>query len=224
MGRISHDTYATVFSVVCLGLVGNLLLALGALPFLAVLLTADPAVSWPLLALLSPFAATSAAALFGVFAAYSADPSVGLVRTYRAAYAATWRRAGALGAAGAGALVVLGVDVRWAWGGPVAVAAIPALAVLAVLVVATCLLGLAAIAEVPAARLRDVVRAAAFLSVRRWYLTAVSLVSLGVLVAFLAARPALAIGLAAAPLLYVAWANSRYSLRPVLPEEAVPTT
>ena len=36
-------------------------------------------------------------------------------------------------------------------------------------------------------------------------------------VGLLAAKPALAIGLATAPLLYVVWANSRFSLRPALP-------
>lgn len=224
MGRISHETYATVLSVLYLGLAGNVLVALGALPFLVALLTADPVASWPLLALLSPFVAASGAAAFGLFSAYSADPSVGVVRTYLASYRATWRRSAALGATGVGAMLVLGVDLGWAWGSPVAVAAVPALAVLAVLVVATCLLGLVALAEVPGARLRDVVRAAAFLAVRRWYLTALSLAALGLLVAFLAVRPALAIGLATSPLLYVAWANSRFSLRPVLPEEAAATT
>ena len=36
------------------------------------------------------------------------------------------------------------------------------------------------------------------------------------LVARVAARPALGLGLGAAPLLYVVWANSRYALSPAL--------
>ena len=64
-----------------------------------------------------------------------------------------------------------------------------------------------------------------FLAVRRWYLTLASLFVLALLLTLLTAKPALAIGLAAAPLLYVVWANGRYSLRPVLPaaEEAATT-
>lgn len=223
MRRISHDTYATIFSVAYLGFMTNLLLALGALPFVVVLLATDLAVAWPALALLAPPAAPSLAAAFTVFAAFSADPSIGVIRTFRAAYRAVWRRATALGAVVTVLLVVLGVDMRWAWDQPVGAVAVPALAVLVVLTVATGLLGLVAIADVPTARLRDVLRASLYLAVRRWYLTAVSLLALLLLVALLGARPALAIGLAAAPVLYVVWANSRYSLRPVLPREATST-
>jgi hypothetical protein len=61
-----------------------------------------------------------------------------------------------------------------------------------------------------------VLRCSVYLAVKRWYLTAVSLLVLGMLGALFATRPALAVGLAASPLLYVVWANSRFSLRPVL--------
>ncbi len=73
-----------------------------------------------------------------------------------------------------------------------------------------------AFAERPAVRLRDAARACLYLALRRWYLTALSLVVLAFLQTLLASRPALALGLAAAPLLYVVWANSRFTLRSVL--------
>ncbi|MFC7480077.1 hypothetical protein ACFQX7_08605 [Luedemannella flava] len=87
---------------------------------------------------------------------------------------------------------------------------------LGILTVATGLLGLVTLAERPAARLRDVARACAYLAVRRWYLTAMSLLVLALLAQLVTARPALALGLAAAPLLYVVWANSRSCLRVAL--------
>ena len=75
-------------------------------------------------------------------------------------------------------------------------------------------------------RLPDVLRGCLYLAVRRWYLTLVSLVVLALLEALLATRPAIALGLAAAPLLYVVWANSRYTLRvalePASPASSVP--
>jgi hypothetical protein len=46
--------------------------------------------------------------------------------------------------------------------------------------------------------------------------TAASLLLLALLVAVVAARPAIGLGLAAAPLLFVLWANERFVLRPVL--------
>ncbi len=222
----SHETYATVFSVAYLGLVTNALLALGLAPLLAVLLTSDPASSWPLLAVLLPLAAPALTAAFAVFSAYSADATIGVVRTFVRSWRASFRRAAAIGALAAAALVVLGVDAQGAGTRPAAAWAVPVLAVVALLVVATAVLALVALAEVPQARLRTVLRAALYLAARRWYLTVVSLAVLGLLGALLAAKPALAIGLATAPLLYVVWANSRYSLRPALPvgPEAPSTT
>ena len=46
--------------------------------------------------------------------------------------------------------------------------------------------------------------------------TLLSLAVLGLLQTILASRPAIALGLAAAPLLYVVWANSRFTLRAAL--------
>jgi hypothetical protein len=112
--------------------------------------------------------------------------------------------------------VVLGVDIRAAWGRPVGAVAIPVLAVGMVLVVAASLLALVVIAERPRVRLRDALRACLYLGVRYWYLTLLSLVMLGLLEALLANRPAIALGLAASPLLYVVWANSRFTLRAAL--------
>jgi len=85
-----------------------------------------------------------------------------------------------------------------------------------VLAVATALLTLVVLAERPTVRLRDAVRASLYLGVRRWYLTAVSLAVLLLLVQVVAQKPALGLGLVATPLLYVVWAGSRYSLRPAL--------
>ena len=219
MHRISHEMYATVFSVVYLGLMTNALLIVGCLPLLVVLLTTDTALSWPLVALATPLSTPAVAAAFAVFSAYSSDPGVGVVRTFARSWAAVFRRAATLGTMGAAALVVLGVDGRAAWGRPSGTWAVPALATLGVLVVATTMLGLVALAEVPRARLRDVLRACLALGVRRWYLTLGSLFVLALLLTLLTAKPAIAVGLATAPLLYVVWANGRYSLRPVLPVE-----
>ena len=90
------------------------------------------------------------------------------------------------------------------------------LLVLAFVAVATTLLALVGVAEEPGARLRDILRAAAVLGTRRWYLTAVSLLALGTQAWLFVSMPAIAMGLTASAALYLAWANSRYSLRPVL--------
>jgi hypothetical protein len=83
------------------------------------------------------------------------------------------------------------------------------------LIVITTLLVLVVLAEHPGTRLRDAARAALYLGVRRWYLSLFSLLALVLFEALLAARPAIAIGVVASPLLYVVWANSRFTLIPI---------
>ncbi|WP_436521130.1 hypothetical protein [Actinoplanes sp. HUAS TT8] len=189
----------TVFDLTYLALMTNLLLAVAVLPIFFVPVAA-------------PLAAPALCAAFAVFAGHPGP----VVRTFLRAWWVTFRKAAGLGVLAAGALVVLGLDVRAAWGRPAGAALIPVLVVLIALVVVVTLLGLVALAERPAARLRDVLRAGLLLGVRRWYLTGPSLAVLVLLEALVAAKPVLALTLAASPLLYAVWANSRYTLAPAL--------
>ncbi|WP_407359201.1 DUF624 domain-containing protein [Microbacterium sp. LTA6] len=220
MKRISHDTWATILGVVYLGLMSNFLVLLTAAPLVVLLITTDPVLSWPLLALAVPLAAP---ALTGAFAAFRefgrGEPQV--VRSFFRGWKATWRKGMLIGAAAAASVVVLLVDVRAVAALPASVVVVPVLALLTVVAVATALVALAALAEAPQARLRDILKAALYLSVRRWYLTALSFAVLGVQLALFTTMPAIAIGLTCAPALYVAWANSRHTLRPVLDLEEV---
>ena len=221
MKRISHNTYATIAGVLYLGLVTNVLLVVTCLPLVLLLITTDPALSWPLLAAAAPLCAPALSAAFSTFGAFGRGGTTP-ARTFLAAWRATWRRALALGALVTGVVVVVLVDVRFFADSAAGVAIVPALGVLTVVIVAVALLGLVAIADTPTARLRDVVKASLYLGVRRWYLTVVSLAVLGVQAALFTTMPAIALGLTAAPALYLAWANSRYTLRPVLEIDEVP--
>jgi uncharacterized membrane protein YesL len=216
------DLFLAVSGGVYAALVSNLLLVLGCAPLVVGLVATDPARSWPWLAAVTPLCAPALVGVFAVMAAHSpsgSDPGVGLggvVATFTRGWWASLRGAVAVGALAMAALVVLGVDLAWAWGRPIGAVAIPVLVTLMVLVVATALLTLVVLAERPRVALRDALRASLYLCVRRWYFTGVSLVVLVLLVQVVAARPAIGLGLVASPLLYVVWAGSRYSLRPAL--------
>ncbi|MEU4240031.1 hypothetical protein [Actinoplanes sp. NPDC026619] len=212
-----------VFEVAYLALMTNLLLTLSCLPLVVVLFTTDPATSWPLLALLSPLAGPGLCGSFAVLAAYSGGDGSAPVQVFTRAWRASARRAVPLVAATVAALVVLGVDVRFAWGRQAGAMLIPILIVAMILVLATCLLALVVLAERPEVRNRDACRVSVYLAVRHWYLTLFSLVALGVFEVLLSTRPAIALGLAAAPLLYLVWAGSRFSLNAVLPAPALPS-
>ena len=218
MRAIPHGTYSVVFGVVYLGFMTNVLLIVGCLPLIVLLFTTDPTYSWPLLAVALPLCAPALAAAFTVFRE-NAKGDTGVIRLFLRGWREAWRRSLALGAFVAAALTVLLVDVRFFSEGQLGVVVIPVLAVLTVLSVSVGIVGLVALAEEPRARLRDVVRASIYLLLRRWYLTAVSLAVLAAQVALFTSLPAIALGFTAAPALYLVWANSRYTLRPVLDTE-----
>ncbi len=64
--RIRHETLGTIFDVVYLALMSNLLLVIGCLPLVVGLVATDPARSWPLLALVAPLCAPGLCAVFAV--------------------------------------------------------------------------------------------------------------------------------------------------------------
>lgn len=211
---IGPETYELVFGTVYTGLMTNLLLAVACLPLVVLLVATDLAATWPLAALTAPLLGPALIAAFSVFAAFSADGSTTVVRTFAGAWRRHLRRGLALGALAAGAVVVAVVDVAFFWGRTAGAVAIPVLVTLGVVAVLTGLLALAAVPEMPDARLRDVLLAALVLGVRRWYLSAGALVVLALLVSLVATRPAVGLGFAAAPLLFAAWGVARYILRP----------
>jgi uncharacterized membrane protein YesL len=214
--RVRHETFTAIFDLLYVALTTNLLLVIGCLPLVVGLLTTDPAQSWPLLALVAPLCAPGLCATFSVLAWFTTERSTAVFSTYARAWRASFGRATALGAITTGALVMLGGYARAVWGEPIGAAALPMLAVAMLLVVSASLLGFVMIAERPKVRLRAALGAGLYLAIRRWYLTLLSLAVLGLLQALLASRPAIALGLAATPMLYVVWANSRFSLNPAL--------
>jgi len=221
MKPLAHGTFTMITGVVYLALITNVLLVIACLPLVLLLIVTDPARSWPLLALAAPFCAPGVSAAFATFREFSrggATPA----RAFLAGWLATWRRAFQLGALVTAVVVVLIVDLKFFADSSLSVVVVPVLGVLTVLVIAVGLISLVAIADTPGARLGDVIRASLYLGVRRWYLTIVSLLTIGTQIALFTSMPAIALGLTMAPALYLAWANSRYTLRPVLSIDDVP--
>ncbi len=212
---VTHETWASVIGMVYLGLIVNLLLLLTCLPFVVLLATTDPTRSWPLLAAAAAAAAPGATAAFRAFREHDAS-RLGPARAFVLGLRQTWRRALVIGAVVVAIVVVALVDVRLLSATPFAVAVVPLLGVVAVLAIAVGMLSLVALAEAPDARLRDIVKASAYLSMRRWYLTAVSLIGIVAQGAVFTTAPAIGLGVTASAVLYLVWANSRFTLRPVL--------
>ncbi|WP_425955478.1 ferredoxin-NADPH reductase [Xylanimonas sp. McL0601] len=215
---VSAQVYSTVFGTLLTGLVVDALLLVTCLPLVVMLLTTDPARSWPALALLAPLTAPALVAAFAVFAHVADDGAPTPVRTFWWAYRRHARRALVIGA-GLTALAVVGVvDLRVVGGHPVGAVATPVIAVVLVLAALTGVVALVAVAELPGTPLRDLLKAALFLAVRGWHLAGAALVVLALLGGVVAVKPALGLGLLPAPLLYVAWGAARFALRTAMPD------
>lgn len=215
MNRLSHNTWSTIIGVAYLGLMTNLLLIVGCLPLVALLITTNPAYSWPFIAAAAALTGPAVAAAFATFKA-SSHGETAVIRTFVRAWKATAWKAFAISGAGALLIVIAFVDVKMLAATTLSVVVVPALLLVAVLAFATGLLALVALSEEPRALLRDILKASLYLGLRRWFITIVTLAAIGMQAALFANMPALALGITAAPALYIAWANSRYTLRPVL--------
>src|SRR5688572_11825623 len=113
--RIKHETYSMIFHSVYVGLATNALLLIGCAPLILGLVVTDPTRSWPLLALIAPLCTPAVVASFAVLSSVTGD-RVGVVREFGRVWRSSWRRATALGAMATALLVVIGVDIAWAWG------------------------------------------------------------------------------------------------------------
>ena len=208
--------FQRVSSLLYVGLATNLLLAVSSLPLLAVVIGLDPTQALLPLSIATVLAMPGLPAVFEVFRRYSDEGSVDVVRTFLRAWRRHLRRSLQIGLLAVIAVAVFAIDIVWAWRQPFGAIAVPLLGIGVALTAVVTLGCLVAVVDRPDASLRDVAQAAGYLMLRRWYLTALSTVAVAALYALIAQQPALGIGIAAAPLLYLVWANTRHALTPIL--------
>jgi uncharacterized membrane protein YesL len=213
MRRSTFETYSAAFGAAYLCLATNALIVVGSLPLVFLLVTTDPARSWPLVACAVPLAAPSVAGAFAVFRAHLAG-GTDVVRTFLAGWRASARRAAQVAGLATVTMVVVLVDIRYFAGGAAGVVFIPALGVVAVVVVASAPVTLVAVVEAPRANLTTLLRVSAYLALKRWPAALVTVVVLVAQFVLFATLPAIALGITTAPTLYVVWANGRYVLAP----------
>lgn len=211
----NQETYEKVFGMVYVGLMANVLLAVGCAPLLlALAVVRDPLASWPFFVVLSGCCAPALAGVFGCFAALGRGTTE-VWRPFRDAYRGAAGRVSVVWFGGAAVLVVLGLDAvvvaRTAWGP----ALVPFFVTAAVLVVSTVVAVIVVLATTPAARLRDLVWPCLCLVARRWYFAAANAVVLGSAVAVVLVQPVAGLLVACAPLLYVVFGNTRAIVAPL---------
>lgn len=210
MINLSWGTWETIWSFVHRALVLNLALALANLPLLFALAVVSAPLSYPLFfGVLTVSVGPSVAAAFGYL-----HGELSFVAAYRRFFRAALLR-WTLTAALTGVLLA---DIVALHDHAVGAVLVPLFAVLAVLVLAAGVVSLALLPLRPDMRLWAGLLTSAYAAVRRWWLTALTLLTLAA--ASIAVNQAPILGLATLPgcALILAWVNSSAALRG--PEEA----
>lgn len=212
----SQETYDKVFGMVYVGLMANVLLAVGCSPLLlALAVVRDPFASWPFFVALSGFCAPALAGVFGCFAALGDGPPT-VWRPFAKAYRRAAGRALAVWFGGAAVVAVLAFDAvavaRTSWGP----ALVPFFATASALVVATVIAVVLVLAtDSRHVRVRALLWPCLCLVARRWYLGLANVVVSGLAVAVVSAQPLVGLLVACAPLLYVVFGNTRAITAPL---------
>jgi len=216
---LSRPGFDLVFGYVYTGLAVNLSVAVANLPLgVGLALARDPAEAWPFFLLLS---LTLAPSLVGAFAAFE-EFNLGETTPFRAfwrAWRRSWRRASLLGLALGALVLVVGLDLATTAGTALGSLLAPIVALVAALAVASTVLALVGFAVVDAAP-AALLKASAYLAVRRWPLTLLSLAALAAAIVLVLAQPVLGALLGVAPLLFVVFSNARATLAVLVPVEA----
>ena len=216
------DLFLKVSGTAYLILATDACLALACAPVWALVLGTAWSRSWLALALVSPLLWVGIAAAYRVFEAFVRDGEAGVFTGFWRAWVRAWRPAGPLGAGAAALFVVIGVDVWALRGTAYGRLSLPVFVVIAVLAVLGLLTGLAALTCEPGlARLRALALGG-FAAVRHPGWSLASLAALAVFAAMVVARPALALLVAPAPVLYVVWYGAVRALTPYVGEESSP--
>jgi hypothetical protein len=203
------ETYEAIFDIAYLALGAAACLGGAALPLVAaVTLLADPLAAWPTLLVAALPLGAGIAAAFHVFAAARER---GVAAPFRDALHGVHRHAGratAVWALQCALLFVVIVDVLAIWATPWAAVIGPLLGVLVLLGVPTALIALTGLSRTPGLPLPALVRASAWLAVRRAPLTLLSLVVLAGWGLVFLAQPVLGVLGVGGFALYVLWSNS----------------
>jgi hypothetical protein len=203
------ETYEALFDIAYLALGAAVCLGGAALPLVAaVTLLADPLAAWPTLLVAALPLGAGVAAAFHVFAAARER---GTPAPFREALHGMRRHAGRATAVWAllcALLFVVIVDVIAIWATPWAAVIGPLLAVLVLLGVPTALIALTGLSRTQVMPLPALLRASAWLVVRRAPLTLVSLVVLVAWGLVCLAQPVLGLLGVGGFALYVLWSNS----------------
>lgn len=220
-GRIyNYELHELIFGLVYLCLMGNLLLSLVSSPLVVMLATTNPQSSWPVLALLSPLAVAGFVGLFAVFHEATMSGSRTVVRDFFRYWWRYLRKSLLVGLLVAAIFTAATLNIRFFLSSQIGALVIPIQVMILLVTLIVGITALVAIPEFPRLKLAKILQMSLGLGIRRWYLTIPALGILALLLGIIIERPAIGLGVAAAPLLFAVWGLCRFALQPALPKDS----
>jgi uncharacterized membrane protein YesL len=210
---LGFETFGRIFAFVYTFLAVNVLLAVTNAPLVFFLYAVvDPVASWPFFLALSLTVLPSLGGAFTAFDALRSEEAVSRpFRMFFTGYRAVFRRSALAGGAAAVVLLVLGLDLMLLAALPAGAVLVPLLTLGVAAAVIMAVQVTAGAVLLPAARLRALMKAALYISVRRWYLSLAALALLGIVASAALVQPVLGLALVPAPLLFIVWSNASYA-------------
>ncbi|MGN8026881.1 DUF624 domain-containing protein [Microbacterium sp. 22242] len=214
--RFRQETMESMFGYAYTILMTDLLLVLANLPLAVLLFVAHDALqAWPTVLLLSLTLAPSLAGAFEVYRRMRGDAPPRPFAAFWHGYRSRGAPAALLGLATALVIGFVLYDGAILTGTVWAPLLAPTLAVVAACALVTCTSAVAGLVLYPQASVRAIVKAAVYLSVRRWYFSVFALALLGISAAAVLVQPVLG-ALVPGLLLYVVFANAEFAFRRAL--------
>ncbi|MFJ4166072.1 YesL family protein [Microbacterium sp. NPDC089698] len=211
--RLRQETMESMFGYAYAILMTDLLLVLANLPLAVLLLVSRDALqAWPTVLLFSLTLAPSLAGAFEVFRRMRGEEPPRPFAAFWHGYRSRGATAALLGLVTALVIGFVLYDGAILTGTVWASLLAPTFAVVAAWALVACTSSLAGLVLYPQASARAIVKAAVYLSVRRWYFSAFALVLLGISAAAVIVQPVLG-ALVPGLLLYVVFANAEFSFR-----------
>lgn len=210
------EAFGSIFGFVYTFLAVNFLLAAANAPLVFFLsFVRDPVAAWPFFLALAVTIAPSLAGAFTAFHALAEEdgPAVKPVAAFVRGYKDSFRRAAPVGIIAVVLLGFLGMDLAILQSMPAAAVLVPLVVVAAATTVCVAVLVVAGMVVLPQVRLKSLAKAALYISVKRWYLSAAALVLLAIVAAAALVQPVLGTALAPAPLLFVVWSNAAFAFK-----------
>lgn len=212
MKRLGFDTFELVFDLAYVIVGTSVLFTFTTLPLFATLYLFNPAEMVGIIALEALLLFPALAATFGVFQRFSNEGDASVVRNYFRAWWRSLKRALILGVGTVAILLGLLIEFTYLWTTQSGALIAPILVVSALAVATFALYSLAINASQPDAALKTILKAAVYVPIRHPFFLVFSWLVLVALAALTVSFPAVALGLAVAPALYLIWSNVGYSL------------